>query len=312
MCVYTGQYMVYNVPDQNNPGAFNKEEFYCNAGKWSSRTKLVGLAMLSQVSPILNYTLYCGAYSDTLNYVDYWTNKTSIDVKGVFDGNNQIANNLCVLDYQNKIIIGTSFNKNLSVASISASIKEIIPSFDKCNLSNGTGFVSCDATNRAWYNRQLNIIISSNTSFVLSSNIGFDSVYSTFVENEHKFTNTVSILENRFNSDPFSYSFVNSEFRFNRFYLARKGSKKVFSVFGDYGGAGAYKKSIVERYENFTSDLCKVILGYNESHSDESGLGVGCIKQLQNYYILAIGGDELSRNPSDAIWPDISGKLRIK
>ena len=69
-------------------------------------------------------------------------------------------------------------------------------------------------------------------------------------------------------------------------------------------------KNTVIQYSNIDTDICKFADQFNLAKKDASS-GISCKKEGSSYYILVQGSQATSINP-DAIWLDLTSKLRLK
>ena len=67
---------------------------------------------------------------------------------------------------------------------------------------------------------------------------------------------------------------------------------------------------MVIEYRNFNTNICYSIGEFNEKNKD-AGSGIECSAEENTYYVLAQGTQFTKINP-DAIWNDLTSKLRIR
>jgi hypothetical protein len=291
-CINTGQYI-----DDN----------YCDSGNWSSRTKILALALLSIPAIDQEYVLYCGSADETFNYFDY-TLGNFLSVSDLFDEDQKTINNVCLLEFgnRNSVIMATSFNKNIDAEETGA----VLPEFNPCNIpSNFTGFSSCNglANAKAWLNNDLRSIVYSKQDFSLSQNPDIDLAFNIHLSNP--INNLFSVMKTHFSYEPFSFS-LNRSIPFHRVYAAKKGQKNAIAVLDN--------DKLMARYAGYPStlNLCDVISVYNSTHTPTNRAMIGqaaCIKSSPDgaYNIIAIGDEMMNINPY-AIWSDLTGKLRLQ
>ena len=294
-CIEDGQYIA---------GIINNEfigDYYCDGGNWSSRTKILGLSLLDLVGLTDDYKLYCGPYSEILPYYNYMIN--FIDVKReIFDEG--VANNVCLLEYNGKVIFATSYNPSVDV---NIQPGDLLPEFANCNFSNGEGFTSCNVGNMAWFNSKLNTLFYSNQAFTLNQNITFNDNYNSFIRTD--LTHLFSVLEDDLNEDPFNYDFKKEGLRFDRLYSVNQGDVNIF--------ASLDESNLIVYYEGIDSNkVCDIIAQYNLFKTDkplgfgESPTKIACVNPYGKNYIIAYGSFGADIDPY-SIWADLTGKLRI-
>ena len=79
------------------------------------------------------------------------------------------------------------------------------------------------------------------------------------------------------------------------------GSKNWFYAEGEYN---------FFKYANFDTDVCKWIDQFSQVKKSEISSGISCKNETKNYYVLAQGSQFTTINP-EAIWPDLTSKLRL-
>lgn len=286
-CIFDGQYI-----DDN----------YCDKGNWSSRTKFLALALLNITSPEDDYILYCGPYTDTLNYYDYAT-EFGFQVENLFS--ERKANNICLLEHNDNLILATSLNVDIDSNEID--IGEILVEFKDCNPRNESGFYSCEntLTDKAWLNNELRSIIYSKQAFQLNQNPSFIQIFSSFIRSP--LSTLLAILQQSPTTKSYSYEFLEQGLKFDRLYAAKKGNKNLMATLDE--------DTIIVRYDMDTDPgICKIVSTYNATRiSDESK--IACTKtetgNAKTFNIIGMGGEFANINPF-AIWSDLTGKLRLE
>ncbi|MEK7814081.1 MAG: hypothetical protein AAB296_09995 [Candidatus Desantisbacteria bacterium] len=297
-CPEQSQCLVNPSPNAN-PRCIQNTEFiddsdnYCENGNWTSRTKFVALQLID-ISKTGNFVVFCDTPENTLNNLNYL-------VQGQIAGSivtTENTNNFCTLIFNGKVLIGTSLNK--PVADVTPFLSIIGVSNCNSALINDGQYHACSGSNRVWYNQKLNSIIYSNQSFT----IGTTDFLGTFI---NFINNPFDAIKNRIRAtiqEPFDTSYLNSLKRFSKLYISKSGSKETRASVEGRG----FNNLIIE-YKNFNTDICSFIDEFNEKNRD-AGSGIECSKDGNTYYVLAQGAQFTKINP-DAIWNDLTSKLRI-
>ncbi len=270
------------------------DDNYCEDGEWSTRTKLLALKLLKLKSG--DFTLFCDNKENTLNNLQYLTDSNEV-VANILT--NLKTNNFCVLKTGSKIIAATSINKNLEEIPESSLNIFGVTSCDDALIDNGQ-YHSCDATNKAWFNMRLKSFIYSQSSITVPSEqeISFDE----FLGNPIK-----SIIDSikRLITPPFDESYIKGIKKFDKLYMTQQGNK---AIIGSIEGK-TFKNAVIE-YRNFETDICKLVEQFSQAKKDASS-GISCKKEGNNYYVLVQGSQFTNINP-EAIWSDLTAKLRLK
>ncbi|MBD3163791.1 hypothetical protein GF323_01200 [Candidatus Woesearchaeota archaeon] len=300
--------------DNNNPEANPQcissgqyiEDHYCEAGEWSSRTKYLALALIDSVPKNAEYTLYCGPYTDTLNYFDY-TTSYGMSISHLFDNpdfynyadKKPTANNICLLGYRGQLILGASFNDLLSYDELD----NILPGFVNCNPVNSSGFDSCNQglSDSEWVNNNLKSILYSKQEFNLTQYPDYNAIYNSSLKSS--FDKLINRLSSNSPTKSFSYNFVKNNFKFDYLYAFRKGNKEIAATLDE--------SKIIVSYENIPQkDICNLTHTYNESYYVAGqNARIACTKQGNSFNIIARGGRQTNIDPY-VIWSDLTGKLR--
>ena len=152
-CIDSGQYI---------------EDNYCESGNWSSRTKLVALKMMKIKETIgrsSDFTLFCDDSKDnTLNYLAYSV-QTGQAAAALAKLN---PNNFCVLNVGTRTFVGVSLNKRSE--ELSANTLQVLGGTSCSSTANDRLYNKCTSSNsKLWYNRNLSIMVYSNTDITPSS-----------------------------------------------------------------------------------------------------------------------------------------------
>lgn len=274
-------------------GQFMKDD-YCETGQWTSRTKFVALQLID-IAKTSDFVVFCDNPENTLNNLNYM-------VQGQLAGGlvtPENTNNFCTMIFNDKVLIGTSLNK--PVAGIEPFLKTI--GIDNCNpaLVNDGQYHACDSSGKAWYNQKLNSIIYSKQSFTMGAT-NFLDAFTSFIKNPF------DTIKNKIKAtiqEPFDTSYLNSLNRFSKLYISKTGNKEIK---GSVEGRG-FKNMVIE-YRNFNTNICLSIDEFNGKNKD-AGSGIECSAEGNTYYVLAQGTQFTKINPN-AIWNDLTSKLRIR
>ncbi len=280
-------------------------DYYCDNGKWASRTKLLASQLINFVRSQSAYSIYCDSYDNALNAYGYLTSSGAVesylgencDISG---NNYDCVNNFCVLKYGDSVAFGVSLNipindntksflKSLDLAETSCSnVPNTATAFTKCQTQDG----------RLWYNPGINSVIYFPTAMaasfdaaILSGAFGPIKVY---VEN---------VLDNPLEPED-DFSFIKSTSLFSKIYHSVYGTKSVFGFMEekqtplriDY--LGIRYSGVDFRYQNPCFELF-------EKNYDR----VSCQAQGNNV-ILISKSDPTQQNPLLAVWKDLTAKLR--
>ncbi|RMD57956.1 hypothetical protein D6825_02445 [Candidatus Woesearchaeota archaeon] len=301
-------------------GQFILDKF-CSQGNWTSRTALLAqqlVALALRESPD-NFSLYCDTpfnalhrlnYSTTFGYVPGYFDNSCIQT-GFFGAINSrgCVNNACVLQFGNRIAFGLSLNSNID--SPNSFLHALNLPVDSCqNAINDDGdYDSCAGS--VWYNWNLNSLIYAPGVSALP---GIDSTSLLFFSRPHEllrryvfdYVHSPGVRE-------FDYSFFNATPLFDFVYIAKKGLglsygfKEENVTLSQIDYAGWYYSNI-----DFPAGTCERFI----KNADPS-VRSHCKVQPSDseYYIVAHKTPPLgtfSRQSLVDLWPDLTGKLRVK
>ncbi|MBI2659308.1 hypothetical protein HYX05_04400 [Candidatus Woesearchaeota archaeon] len=286
-------------PQSIEPGGYVADN-YCENGKWSSRTKLVSLKLLKMKSR--DYTLFCDSKENALNTLQYQTGSNEIVANVLV---NLQTNNFCVLKTGSRIIVGASINKELE--EVPASSFDVL-GITECDFEEDDNqYHPCDSSNnKVWFNKKLKSFIYSATPIppnLIPSEQDPLTSFEELVSNPIK--GLINSLKRLISRPPFDESYIKGINKFDRLYISQQGNKFIIASM-----EGKNFKNAVIEYRNFETDVCRFVDQFNQAKKDISS-GVSCRKEGNNYYVLAQGSQFTSINP-DAIWPDLTSKLRLK
>lgn len=215
-------------------GCINNREyvndFLCDNGKWSSRTKMLALTLANLTQNTNRFVLMCGPPKDTLVN---WNTSQSI-------GN---SNNFCVLNLNGQRIIGTTLNQEFyNASSINTFVNSLMWSFNNiyqymaddvyypasfdftCN-EGATNFVQCMGAGSSGY---LRLYYDKTYQMVIFSNRNVNGLMPSFGD-------TICSVLPRWlqwlcpNPPPLTTDLQGVKL-FNKVYAARNGTKQVFGV----------------------------------------------------------------------------------
>ena len=154
-----------------------------------------------------------------------------------------------------------------------------------------------------WLNKELKSFIYSATPISIPSEQDPLASFEDLVSNPIK--GLIDSLKRLISKPPFDESYVKGIKKFDKLYISQQGSRFIIASM-----EGKNFKNAVIEYRNFETDVCSFVDQFNQAKKDISS-GVSCRKEGNNYYVLAQGSQFTSINP-DAIWPDMTSKLRLK
>lgn len=312
----------YNADNTCKYGSIANTDYigddYCDAGTWTSRTKLIALQLLSLPTSGSDYTLFCGNYDEVLNFLGYGVKLPSPRGADLYA---EETNNYCVLNFGGRIAFGTSLNEEIDV---SPNLNRVVPFIDvvgnegDCDGATDDGnYYKCSSN--LWYNKKLKSAIYSKYSLGTTASGGTElpqpqSAASTL---DTPFSTLITTLETNLDD---TQKFSNSQLfdkkikKFRNLYKSSKGggSKIVLGAMED--------SDIVIKYENFNTNISKIIDNYHERYgyvNPGTGSVFSGIVSLEyttgttpDYYVWSYGGVG-TFNPAD-VWPDLTTNLRIE
>lgn len=286
------------------------EDNYCESGNWSSRTKLVALKMMkikNNIGASSDFTLFCDSRENTLNYLAYSVQNQQATAALT----NLQPNNFCVLNANGRTFVGVSLNKK---AEDLPSNMQVFGAAS-CAIPNTRDalYKKCISTNsKVWYNRNLSILIYSSTDAPEVQDATDNNQITLLAQLKQIIAAPFNFVSNIFRqaSVAESSNYLDSVKRFDRLYMAKKGAKTIAGSLED----ASVQKSIVE-YKGLTFDMCQQISRYEQTTEDDEDSEISCTKSGNDYYISVYGGKNNGRCSTnicpEAIWPDITSKLRL-
>ncbi|MBS3138155.1 hypothetical protein J4207_00450, partial [Candidatus Woesearchaeota archaeon] len=277
--------------DEDWPQCIGDKQFvsdnYCDAGTWTSRTRLIAKELLDLVrvrGDPNKYTLYCDDYKHSLvstndqvlidaiegvpQLVTDANGITKIDASSLScfaDADAPCMNNFCVLKYvegnTNKTVVGMSLNVNTS---------KVLPLFGfppaACAGKGTNGFDNCLSTSAGtatvWFDDRSDILVYSRDGVNLQISPVqslFAAIFTLVRSIFSFFTGTQALV----NAD---VEFVEGTTQFDRLYLCAADSKLIIAVQETRGD----KRFVLAQYLGFTENLCDYM-----QRISTTGLGVG-------------------------------------
>ncbi len=314
-CINHGQYIL---------------DYYCEDGKWTTRTKLVGLTLLGLAQSKSNdYVLFCDDYKNALNQYEYIVG-SGADTKLVEDlfkdyrceqpnstTRTTCTNHFCILKYRGGTAIGTSLNTEINDEDYSF-LFALNHSEDACDnvqastdIANWQQCTDWTKTGRVYYNPALNsfIYFSTSDSPVITS---YTSAFDSFIKPE--FTDLNTYVKNNV-EDPdvsaLNFSFFKDTGLYNRWYYSRQISKYVFGFLEkDQTEFGYDYLGMKYTGYDFGTDACNNM--FKQYGTSNKGRGVFCDGQSGNDFFVIAKGAKNSKSPLIDAWQDLDSKLRPK
>jgi hypothetical protein len=229
----------YTATAQNNPGDGPRclnatqyaNDFVCENGNWSTRTRQVALQLLELGRSAEEFTLFCDTYDRALNQYHYLLQNTPVESyldRSCFILGTSVpcVNTLCVLKTTDGVVLGASLNVPLNDTSKSF-LKALDKSTTLCNSVSKTAavFAKCRENEPLWFNPAINSIIWLQSGTLPAADPGTSSLLTqplaTLSQHVMKFLHQK-------NNAAMNFEYFPRTRLFNRFYLAQKGAKSVF------------------------------------------------------------------------------------
>ncbi|MBS3098266.1 hypothetical protein J4209_05720 [Candidatus Woesearchaeota archaeon] len=292
----------YDITYNNNIQCINSGQYigdhYCENNNWTTRTKLVALQLLG-IPAVDNYTLFCDSYSNTLNYYGYTEQGTQAQQYITYkDG----VNKFCVLKYNDKAYFGASLNRPLDDSYLP--FLNLLKGVGSCTISNTNSFVSCDASNKAWWNNVTQTVIYSNETFTLPSAANYNNLLKTPADT--MISSIMSSISTNGQGFNFDYSYVTKINDFDRLYINRLYTKTIRGTINERENI----YTITNEYLGFNNNICSLIDLY-DTRKGGSNAGIACYPSSTNYRLIAQGSSYIGFNPSD-FWTDLTSEMRAE
>ncbi len=299
-------------------GLFDSTDRFCHAGTWTTRTRYIATALLNYTDEkgINDFTLYCdvlnnalGENLDDINF-DYSLNATAPKFKQFIKDSNycqgkDCINNVCVLKFNDKVIIGTSLNAPLNTSSYPL---QLIFGFKDDEYQNPI-FTTGDeilvayespASGKLFYSKNKQVMFYSADDNVADFDMTFlESVGYVILNPITSILNYISGLFNPLQSTQI-ISKVND---FDRVYISVFGSRAITGLQEtkvDNSQSITVEQTLLSiNYTGFTNvDICTAALNK----------GLGCNATANSQYVYDIRS---TNDAFDNVWQDLTSKLRI-
>lgn len=301
---------------------------YCDAGVWTSRTKLLAQRLLDLVKEKGDpnkYTLYCDDYKSALvstgdtalieaiegmpqhvidasgaDRVDPTSRSCFENFGGTDDLNPYCMNNFCVLKYfdnqanSKKIVVATSLNTHPG---------QILSLFNyprtACDGKGKNGFDMCagvGTTASVWIDNRTTLLLYSRDGITLQPASPLQSFFAAITGLLKSIISFFTGTQALSNAD---VTFIESTTQFDRLYLNAAGTKRIIAV----QETRSDKTFILAQYLGFTENLCDYV-----ERISTTGLGVGtAVTCSQAGGIVTIYTED-----TDVVklWQEFTSKLR--
>ncbi len=302
----------------NTSPLLDEKVYYCENGNWTSRTKLIALALLdyAETKSPTDFTLFCDSYDNLLNYYNYEIGKgsgkyTSTYIENCIGGD--CVNDFCVLQYPQGVAFGTSLNIDVDNADRSF-LFALGKSFDLCGHPPEFGdelYHECGAGTKIWYNQNQNsIIYLPETPERDPFDVSWADKFRAFRENFFEsLTSGIDVQSTSVRN----YSFFDRTRIFSKLYADVYGSKQVFAFLEEDKtvdiGASRYDNVdyLGVEYKGITISPCELIRHYEEVVAGLTEVRA-CDGTTVVFPDFRTGGQAAL---VDA-WPDLTAKLRLR
>jgi hypothetical protein len=292
------------------PYCINNSQFvldnYCDAGSWTSRTKLLAIELLrvAEVQSSNDFSLFCGLPEIALNNLDYRVDNVLIteylnncNPHGSSD-DYPCVNSVCVLRYSDGVAFGTSLNMPIDDSGKSF-LKALDKSRSACNSAknNDQDFDLC--SDNVWYNHDTESVIVLPESYlgsVLPSATAVNILNNYFIE---PFNQVKSFAQS---INTVNLSFYENTGLFNNLYFARKGSKEVFAFLEKDQTLFGYDFVGIKMSGFVITNICSDVIDNFDSDAFCS--------DSADIVVVARKTPNMDDTLVDA-WPDITAKLRL-
>jgi len=298
-------------------GLFDNTDRFCSNGVWTTRTRYIATALLNYTKEkaITNFILYCdvlnNALGENFDDLDYALNTTAPKFKEFIKDSNycegkDCINNVCVLSFNDKVILGTSLNSELNASSYPLQLVFGFKDGDYQNPAFTTGdeilsVYQSPASGKLFYSQNKQVIFYSNEQVA-----NFDT---TFLEDVgYAITNPISsilsFVTGLFNPTA-STQILSKVNDFDRIYIAKTLTKSIVGIQEAKVDAQPTQTTLQTllsiNYTGFTTaDIC--------TPARNKGLGCNSTTSKSNQYVYDIRS---TNNAYDSIWQDLTSKLRI-
>lgn len=292
------------------------EDHYCNNGNWTTRTKLVAEHLAENIGSG-DYSLFCDTPKNALNKIDYTMGNNY--VKNYFsDGTSTIINNFCVLKTADKLIFGTSLNKNIEetgfpdIIGVSASSKA---SYCASGTTDGAFTICSNSGNwKVYYDKAKQLLIFTKDTFTtIQPSQTFEKRYGI---------NDIIIHIRDLTTYPSQYSnndatFYNATHDYSTIYSMKKGAKSAiaFKESNHLMQKGWSAEYMAAKYVGFqNADVCNYIIYYirppQSGDVPSTTVCDGGDDNTYTYYAFGSSDSDDGRGLLNA-WTDLTAKMRV-
>ncbi|MBS3130980.1 hypothetical protein J4212_00970 [Candidatus Woesearchaeota archaeon] len=299
---------------QNNPDNFqcvNDTQYtgnsYCELGNWTSRTKFVAMQM-AQIAGSDPFTLFCDTRENTLNYVQYIVPGTGNTASSLLSG----TNNFCVLNYNGKVIFGTTLNSDINSQDnhFIETLSTNGLSLQNCNVpANAEGrFAECGGSGgKVFYAKGLQAVIYSRDSAIGS----FNPIIFSELQNQQQetvFTIIKKIIRRLSGTGPTEQAlFISKLQMFDRLYVAQGSGKTVRGTL-----EGFQTKTAYVQYKGFGSlNICNYVKQYNGTENTNPSQTEAICEQDSEGFSVAVHGSSTSGIDPEEVWTDLTSSVQL-
>jgi len=281
------------------------DDIYCDSGLWTSRTNFVSKKMMQIRDD--EFTLVCDKQSRVLENNSF-INEFTLDTNFRNAIEQGIFNNLCILSYDEEIVVGSSFNdlgqstSSQSPPSIQQTLAQTFDitsiDFSSCiNAQDEYDFKRCTTNNGYFYwNDKTESFIYSPSRDVLRSSLLFriiDRLYAIFIQPILALFGTEA-EGFKVSPEPLQYAS-----QYKSIYLSKFGDKQIYAI-------SEYKKSRAQKvneyfeatFENIPSDICDSVNIYDNSTHGRGRETITCESSSNKQTIFTISDSSIPENPS--------------
>lgn len=331
--------------DKDEPRCINSDQYildyYCDRGDWTSRTRIVSLELFGAASTAgqtrfdKNFTMICGQYNFVLNSLDY-SNKFG-NVKSFLNKNlntqqasnkqwHPILNNVCVIDFDNHVILGVSLNSVINETD--SFLKALNRDVSVCDpISNTTAlgstqYVGCSGAGtkvvgskthyELYYDSSTNTLIYDPDMVLVPYPIyTLLQFYPNVIEPE--FVDPIlSYTQNSAHNSSASitgknFSLFNNPKLYNNIYLTVKGNTSIFSfIEEDQTDNHLDYLGFISKNINYPGVTCNIIV-----NSDSQAVTYCQNNVAPNYFVVSKKPSYLTPKLME-LWKGLTSLLKIK
>ena len=299
-------------------------DFYCEAGDWTSRTKLLAALMAEKGGN--EFSVFCDSFDEVLNTLSPVNGQQlesfiipASDACTITVGTttvNACANNFCVLNKGGKVAFGTTLNQDLQGAN--GSISELFNNFGLSEAElqqeieraddGKINEIAKDGDTYWYYVPDLEILISSEfrlTSFfgdLFDIIRGFFNRLGDFITGSSSDSGSLVVLE-EFETVA-DLNFIKHNQLFDRVFILKTNKFEIEAVHGTQFDPqkGKFIDYVAGEYDGVSNEFCEPIFAFDRSINPKEA-DIVCRKTGDTFKVFAKG--ELD------VWKDISAKLRL-